>query len=146
MKPLPPLEQMEAVRDRCHVDAAITRAAMARIHPSWRLVEIAQMPDTTGCFRRGTLQVLFSVMKYDDGRIWRHVSAMGRTGRTQFYLPTWAELKTVKQDFLGEDAWAVQILPAAAQYVNDNPNVLHLFALLDGSNPLPDFTNGLGTL
>jgi hypothetical protein len=56
-------------------------------------------------------------------------------------------MKRVKNDFIGEDRWAYQVFPSSKEYVNTNPNVLHLFSLFeDGAPALPDFTWGLGSL
>jgi hypothetical protein len=67
-----------------------------------------------------------------DGRRWLHVSA-SRFDR----VPDWYDLKLVKQTFL-PDVTALQVLPTADKYVNVNPNVLHLWACVDG-DVVPDF-------
>lgn len=92
------------------------------------------------------MQVIFSVLRYEDGRIWIHVSACLRTTSGGFMLPGWEDMKRMKNDFIGEDKWAYQVFPSAKDYINHNPWVLHLFALFDGAPALPDFTWGLGTL
>ena len=74
-----------------------------------------------------------------DGRPWLHVSfAHGR------HLPSWEELRLVKDAFIGKGKQAVQVLPAEAKHVNFNPYCLHLWhcASLRGDG-LPDFTDGL---
>lgn len=138
-------EQIAAAESACRVDESIVRAALAGVSPSWTLVHHAP---SGGWFRRGTLQAGFSVARYGDGRIWLHVSACGRTGKKDFYIPSWDEMKRVKNDFLGADRWAYSVLPDERHYVNHHPCVLHLFALMDRADPpaLPDFTLGLGTL
>jgi len=68
-----------------------------------------------------------------DGRRWLHVS-VSRPSR----LPTWDDLREVKDTFIGRDRKAIQVLPPAAEYVNIHPNVLHLWACLDDDG-LPDF-------
>jgi hypothetical protein len=140
---IPTHEQLEHVYETTRVDEEKIRQALVRIRPSWRMVESM---DQGGVFVRGNIQVLFSLAREDDGRIWIHVSACGRRGPREYFLPTWEEMKRVKNDFLGEDAWAYQVFPSQKLYVNQNPYVLHLFALLDNRPALPDFTRGLGTL
>lgn len=136
-------EELKAVYDRYPVDPAEVRAALARVPPSWALIE-----GTEGgaYYRRGNIQVGFTVGKYQDGNLWLHVSLCGRRGADRFYLPDWEDIKRVKNDFIGRNEWAYQVFPDERQYVNDNPYVLHLFARYDRSAALPDFTRGLGTL
>jgi hypothetical protein len=79
------------------------------------------------------LKVLVSTATEADGRVWLHVS-MSRPAR----LPSWSDVKRVKNAFIGKDRKAIQVFPADREYVNDHPFVLHLFCCLDG-DPLPDF-------
>lgn len=139
----PTLEQMMAVADRYPVDPAQVRAMLARVPPSWSLIEKS---GDGAAFRRGVVQVMISLALYDDRNLWLHVSATGRTGEKKFHLPSWEDLKRVKRDFIGEDRWAYQVLPPEAEYINQHPCVLHLFALFENHPALPDFTRGLGTL
>jgi hypothetical protein len=143
MKPPVTQEQIDAVEAKAAVDDSIVRAAMSRVPPSWNLV--SGFGDNGRCFRRGNLQVIYSVLRYDDGNIWVHVSMCRRTGR-HFCLPNFDELKRVKEDFIGADRWAYQVFPSESDYVNQNPYVLHLYARFDGAPALPDFTWGLGTI
>jgi hypothetical protein len=136
-------EQIDAVEKIARVDTEIVRGVMARVPPSWTLFQ--HLP-AGGAFRRGGLQVLFTVQKYFDNRIWLHCSVTGRRGESTFYFPSWEDFKRVKHDFIGPDRWAYQVLPSEKQYVNQHPTVLHLYALLDGEPALPDFTWGLGTI
>ncbi len=75
-----------------------------------------------------------------DGRPWIHLSVSHRVR-----VPSWREMREVKELFLGNRE-AYSILPPRERYVNIHPNVLHLFALLDGAPVLPDFTWGTGSL
>jgi hypothetical protein len=138
-----PIEQIEVAEQMARVDDSVVRAALARVPPSWNLER--PLP-AGGFFRRGSIQVMYTVQKYADGRVWVHASAAGRTGASSWFLPTWDDMKRVKHDFIGENAWAYQVFPSAKDYVNQNPWVLHLYALMDGSPALPDFTMGLGTI
>lgn len=86
------------------------------------------------------LMVIASATIQDDGKPWIHVS-LSHNER----IPTWGELRTVKELFLG-DVHAYQVLPPKALYVNLKPNVLHLFSCMDGPQ-LPEFSGdvpGLG--
>lgn len=141
---LPSEEQLAAAEKLAYVEPDIVRAALVNVPPSWARIETEP---NGGYFRRGSLQVGFTVARYDDGRIWLHASVCGRTGPDRFHLPDWNDVKRVKQDFLG-DRWAYVVLPPESRYVNQNPYVLHLYALLDRNAPpaLPDFTWGLGSL
>lgn len=87
------------------------------------------------------LSVITEVAEY-DGRLWLHVSCAARAADSTPMLPTWEELKEVKDLFCGRDACALQVLPPAAEYVNVNPSVLHLWVALEGQRPVPDFTRG----
>jgi len=71
-----------------------------------------------------------------DGKLWLHVSCAMRNR-----LPSWEELKMVKETFIGKDKQALQILPVEEKYVNYHPNCLHLWHCVTGDG-LPDFTVG----
>jgi hypothetical protein len=136
-------EQREALlkeQDRHLVDEGIVRAVLARVPSGWTLL---QKEIDGAAFRRGSIQVIVSVSEY-AGDAWVHVSACGRRA-SGFFLPEWEDMKRVKADFVG-DAWAYQALPPEREYVNINPYVLHLWARVDGSAVLPDFTRGLKTI
>lgn len=68
--------------------------------------------------------------------LWAHLSVGGQNARPP-RVPHWEELGWCKRYFL-RDRKAIQVLPAKAEYVNDNPFVLHLFTPLE-QDPLPDF-------
>ena len=137
------LADMRAVREKYPVDSAGVRALLARIPPSWTMWERSE---DGACFKRGNIQVIVSLERYDDGSLWVHASACGRTGPQRFYLPSWEEMKRVKHDFFGPDTETYQVFPPDCEWVNDHPCVLHLFGRLDGARVLPDFTRGLGAL
>lgn len=84
------------------------------------------------------LMVLCSQSVEADGRMWFHVS-MSRPTR----LPTWQDVRRVKDAFIGKDQKAVQVFPPQSEYVNIHPHVLHLFHCMDG-DVLPDFRRGTG--
>jgi hypothetical protein len=125
------------------VDEPVILQALARVSPSWELI---QRLHSGGAFWRDNLQVLFTVQRYGDGKIWLHVSACGRTGPNSWFLPNWDQLKQVKSDFIGVDSWAYQVFPPSKDYINHHEYVLHLFAPMDGVPALPDFTWGLRSI
>ena len=79
------------------------------------------------------LHVICSARTEADGKRWMHVSCSRRNR-----LPSWEELKLVKDTFIGRERKAIQILPPESEYVNLHFFVLHLWSCLDG-DPLPDF-------
>lgn len=85
------------------------------------------------------LAVICSAKVESDGKRWMHVSCSRPSS-----LPTWDDLRMVKDTFIG-DRKAIQILPAQAEYVNLHPNVLHLWACLDDDG-LPDFRDPIGLI
>lgn len=101
---------------------------------------VVQRNEDGAAYQHGGLCVIVSADTEQDGRPWLHVSA-SRAMR----LPSWEDLRTVKEIFVG-DRYAYQVLPPRAKYVNINPNVLHLWAPLAGDPPLPDFTRGGNTI
>lgn len=68
---------------------------------------------------------------------WLHVS----TSRAE-RLPSWEDLREVKDLFCGRDRLALQVLPPEAEYVNAHPYVLHLWVALGPGRPVPDFRRG----
>jgi len=83
-------------------------------------------------YQAGAMMVIAEV-ELVDGKLWMHVST-SRAGR----LPTWEDLRLVKDVIIGRDRKAIQVLPSEAEYVNIHPYVLHLYAPLE-EDPLPDF-------
>lgn len=86
-----------------------------------------------GRAREHALTVICTGHLYPDGRRWMHVS-FSRPHR----LPSWEDLRVVKDTFVGRDRLALQVLPRQDEYVNIHPHVLHLWSCLDG-DPVPDF-------
>jgi hypothetical protein len=81
---------------------------------------------------RWDLVVLVSVDEMPGGHQWLHIS-MSMSNR----LPTWNELKEVKNLFMG-DVLAVQVLPRKKDYVDAHKHTLHLWRCLNGPT-LPGF-------
>jgi hypothetical protein len=139
-------EQIDAVEAKAACDPDLVRAVLARVPPSWNMI---QKTVSGAAFRRGNIQVLFTVQKYEFRGVWEpwlHVSACGRRGEKEWFLPDWEEMKRVKRDFIGADRWGYQVFPAEKDYVNQHPYVLHIYSRLEGEPALPDFTWGLGMI
>ena len=94
------------------------------------------------CFRnwKQGLEALVSAAPMDDGRRWLHFSLVHRHS-----VPTWSDLVAAKEALLGPETKAILVIAPRSQWVNIHPNCLHLFVCLDG-DPLPDFTQGSGSL
>jgi len=83
--------------------------------------------------RAQKLGMMFSVEREADGKRWVHVSVSHRDR-----IPTWDEMRAVKDWAIGRDKLALQVMPPDAEYVNHHPRTLHLWHCLDG-NVTPDF-------
>jgi hypothetical protein len=105
----------------------------------WNRTDVRTDGAVYSCLPR-KLAVILSVGLEGDGQRWLHLSLSHK-----YRLPTWGELRTVKELFLGPHTYAVQVIPPVTHYVNIHPNVLHLFHCLDEYR-LPEFSRGLGTI
>jgi hypothetical protein len=85
------------------------------------------------------LRVLLSHERHND-QMWIHVS-VSRQNR----IPPWADIRKVKDIFIGRDQKAIMVIPSESEYVNCHPYCMHLFSNLE-RDPLPDFTRGNGIL
>lgn len=65
---------------------------------------------------------------------WEHVSVKASDGGG---IPTWAEMCYVKDLFWDDEECVVEFHPPKSQYVNDRPDVLHLWRPLEGAVTLP---------
>lgn len=84
------------------------------------------------------LRVISSVARdpAQDNRRWLHVS-MSRRDR----LPSYEDMRRVKDLFIGPERKAIQIFPKESEYCNRHAYCLHLWSCLDGDT-LPDFRAG----
>ena len=96
--------------------------------------------DGVAYVRRDGLSVIVSVARELDGKRWLHVSC----ARAK-QLPSWQDLRDLKDLFIGAERTALQVLPPANKHVNIHPFCLHLFSCLDG-DVTPDFTGGGDTI
>lgn len=76
------------------------------------------------------------VVVASDGMDWEHVSIHARVGHAE-YTPYWEEMAFIKKLFWDGDEWVLQFHPPADQYVNDHPNVLHLWRPVSVEVPTP---------
>jgi len=90
---------------------------------------------------RSGLKVIRTSALERDGDYWLHVSISAGHGSR---MPTYDEMVSVKEIFIGTAELALQVFPPRAEHVNDHPNVLHLWHCLD-RRPTPDFRRG-GTI
>jgi hypothetical protein len=86
--------------------------------------------------RFGTLAVIVTD-EIHDGLLWRHASCSHPD-----HLPSWEDLREVKDLFVGRNMKAIQVFPRQAEYVNIHPFVLHLWGLPEFGFSLPDFRIG----
>lgn len=87
----------------------------------WQLIE--RTPQKDAWQEDGGLLVICSRDRMFRGCWWLHVSA-SRPNR----IPSWDDLRRVKDEFIGRNEVAVQMLPADRDYVNLCPNCLHLWS------------------
>lgn len=78
------------------------------------------------------LQVFESCESYGS-EDWLHVSASFENR-----LPSWEDMREVKEAFCGKGREAYMVLPPQERYINDHPYVLHLWCPIGGP-VLPDF-------
>ncbi len=87
------------------------------------------------------LKVIWSISIEQDGRLWMHVS-VSRPDR----LPSYNDMKRVKHLFIGDERNAYSVWAADPAHVNLHSRCLHLWCVLDGADPLPDFSRGGGSI
>ena len=105
--------------------------------PGWRADHFAYSHPLAGlkCYHHNTgLAVLFSADPFlEPGKTWLHASASCRKR-----VPTYDELKRVKEVFIGPNLQAIQVFPVESKHINIHPYCLHLWACVEGDG-LPDF-------
>lgn len=117
------------------VEAKLDEIAPRVLPPGWRLrQEFANARIWLWTRPSGDRVSIIAEIADYEGALWFHVSASG--GKR---VPTWYELREIKDVVIGKDRLALQVLPNADEYVNIDPNVLHLWAPLEGARPIPDF-------
>ena len=82
-----------------------------------------------GAFQIAGMRVISSGT--EDER-WEHVS-VSCPGR----IPTWEEMCAIKNIFWDEEETVIQFHPKKSEYVNTNPNCLHLWKIKNHDFELP---------
>lgn len=104
-----------------------------------RLTTIRTMPGGGYMAEYGGLMFLVSESREADGRWWRHASVSRRGKRNS--VPTFADLKLLKEMTIGKHRKAIQVFPAEDEYYNlsdkSGIEVLHLWSCEE--DVLPDF-------
>lgn len=129
---------------------------LSKIKPAgWRQIRDNPQPYSLAFLNsQRTLKVIISYADHSDGKRWVHLSVsardlqdvLGNHSNPVGRVPTWDELVEVKEAFLGADSKAVMVLPPRSEWVNIHPFVHHMWMCVESENPLPDFTEGMGTL
>ena len=74
------------------------------------------------------LVVMRSLSLVTDGSTWIHVS-VSRNDR----IPSWPEIMKIKNEFIGIDREAYQVLPAKQDHVNIHSHCMHLWFPIGGA-------------
>jgi hypothetical protein len=77
--------------------------------------------------------IVASLAVYED-LVWYHVS-FSRADK----LPSYSDRAWVKKYWIGEDRWAVDVLPSKKLHVNIHPYCLHLWHCIERPDILPNF-------
>lgn len=114
---------------------------LRRVMPAgWRSV---RKTEDGAAWTNDRLAVIVSAATELDGKRWLHLSCslMGDEGK----LPSWDDLREVRDVFLGDEALCLHLIPPRSEHVNIHSGVMHLWHCMDG-RPTPDFTRGSGSL
>jgi hypothetical protein len=108
------------------VTGLLTSTIIQSLPPGWTEVPFF-MPGTSKsrAFRYRDGLAVIATIEPRGGKRWAHVSCSRKDK-----LPSWSDLKCVKQIFLG-DVMAYQVLPPEAEWLNIHEHTLHLFHCLD---------------
>ena len=77
------------------------------------------------------MNACFTVESHGDGGKWKHVSVTKKRGILSVE-PNWDDMVLLKNDFIGPESTAVQILPPEVEWVNLHAHCFHLWSYLDG--------------
>jgi hypothetical protein len=116
------------------------KITLPELSPDWRKIEDFFFPPghraaTRFVYIPYTLSVLRSRSTMRDGTIWLHVSLAKRD-----LLPSWEEIKMVKNQFIGEDKEAIHVIPKTNEHVNCHRFCLHLWTSFGPLN-IPNLLN-----
>lgn len=108
------------------------RDMLPRVLPAgWRRIDSDPFP--AGYETAAGLRILVSIDRMESGDRWLHVSVTRRER-----MPTWEELREVKNLLIGREKEAAQILPRESEYVDVHRYCLHLWSPVD-ADILPRF-------
>lgn len=85
--------------------------------------------------------IIASAGLYEDEQLWYHAS-ISRKGST----PDYADLAFLKEHFIGEDRWAIQVFVPKDEHVNIHGHALHLWHCITAERPFPRFDRGVGSI
>jgi len=119
------------------IEAAFAEICRSVLPADWHCREA--FGNAAWYIHRGGLRVCVEVEMNESDR-WIHVS-LSRPDR----IPTYNDLKLVKELFIGADRKAIQILPSRSEHYNLHEFCLHLYSPFD-KDPLPDFRHSTGAL
>lgn len=72
------------------------------------------------------MRIMWTFERHGNGLYWIHFSC----SHPDRY-PTWDELKSAKEIFIGDDVWAYQVLPPEKHYMNLHDNCFHIWHCLN---------------
>jgi hypothetical protein len=72
-----------------------------------------------------------------DGMNWEHVSVTLRH-KNIYNTPSWENMCYIKDIFWDKEDIVIQIHPKKSEYINNHPNVLHLWRPTNKEIPTPD--------
>ena len=87
------------------------------------------------------LALIHSVAVEQDGQVWEHVSL----SRADGLMPTWEQLRDTFREVCGDDALGIVVIPPKSEHVNI-AEVAHAWRCLSQRRPVPDFTQGSGSI
>ncbi len=87
-------------------------------------------------FPIGTTRIIAIASNGSDEVPWEHVSLRANDYRGE-RVPTWSEMCMAKKMFWDEEECVVQYHPPKSDYVNNHPNVLHLWKPIGIDIPRP---------
>jgi hypothetical protein len=111
----------------------LVQSHIGDIHGIFRLVE-TRLDGIRFIHLSMPLSVISSIENPSDNKLWLHVSLAHKKR-----IPTHDEVVLVKNLFIGENNYAISVLPPRELHVNLNPYCLHLYHCLEG-HPLPEFS------
>jgi hypothetical protein len=121
------------------LEDAITHLNVFEPPSEWVLKSEDPYGRTWAC---GDMLIVASAAIEDDNAVWVHIS-LSYPGK----LPTWDDIKGVRNVILGSNRWAYQVLPPDDQSINIHPYCLHIWAPWDEDDDLmPDFARGGKTI